>query len=592
MWLAEQADKITWAAIWNACKKQVARKQGLKTTDDRFYEAVTKLFEDVIYKTQVVDSILTKNEYMRDKGFWSRMVSSFMSEPVTTISMVVDAFYKYRLDLQRGMTKQQAWKKNGKMIARTVYVYAIGAILLAAVQAAADAWRDDDDYQSFAEKWLEAFGGNLFDELNPLDKLPVVSDIYEGIVYSASSMLNKFAGTDIHANVPKLPLTQLADQAYKAFDIFSDLILNEDTNYTWYGGIFKMLQAVSGATGLPLAAATREVISGWNNTIGAMAPSLKVKSYEASGQSQIKYAYQDGYLTEAEAIQKLIELGFAKDEDEAFFTVQSWEGRSKYDDVYEAVKNGNSIDGPMQALLDHGYARDEVISRVKTQIGNWYRGTATEEQSITKQQAIDMLRRYTGMSDEEITKLVNKWSCKVVTGIEYDDIKQEYLDGNITAQRAVEMYIRYGGYTKEEAQNRVDAWLCEMETGIAYNNLKAEFLDGNITAEKAMEIYMKYGGYDQKEASEKVTVLEFVKENPEADGISYAALQNYTMYCESYGMEAQVYYECWKYCNSVNREDITPATKKKNIADYINALDISEEQRGILLYIFYLNKAK
>ena len=232
----------------------------------------------------------------------------------------------------------------------------------------------------------------------------------------------------------------------------------------------------------------------------------------------------------------------------------------------------------MQALLDHGYTRDEVISRVKTQIGNWYRGTATEEQSITKQQAIDMLRRYTGMSDEEITKLVNKWSCKVVTGIEYDDIKQEYLDGNITAQRSVEMYIRYGGYTKEEAQNMVDAWLCEKETGIAYNNLKTEFLDGNVTAEKAMEIYMNYGGYDQKEASEKVTVLEFVKEHPEADGISYAALQNYTMYCESAGMEVQVYYDCWKYCNAVNRDDIPPEIKKKNIADYINSLDITEEQ--------------
>ena len=82
-----------------------------------------------------------------------------------------------------------------------------------------------------------------------------------------------------------------------------------------------------------------------------------------------------------------------------------------------------------------------------------------------------------------------------------------------------------------------------------------------------------------------------MKEHPEADGISYAALQNYTMYCVSYGMDAQVYYECRKYCNSVNREDIPPATKKKNITDYINALDISEEQRGILLYIFSFRKA-
>lgn len=46
---------------------------------------------------------------------------------------------------------------------------------------------------------------------------------------------------------------------------------------------------------------------------------------------------------------KLIEQGFAKDEDEAFFIVQGWEGRSKYDDVYDAVKNGNSMGNP--ALL-------------------------------------------------------------------------------------------------------------------------------------------------------------------------------------------------------------------------------------------------
>lgn len=588
MWLAEQADEITWAAIWNACKEQVARKQGLKTTDAGFYEAVTKLFEDVIYKTQVVDSVLTKNEFMRDKGFWSRMVSSFMSEPVTTISMVIDGFHKIKLDIQRGMTMQQAWQKNGKMIARRVYVYAIGALLLAAVQAAADAWRDDDEYQNLMEKWLEAFKGNLLDELNPLNKLPVVSDVFEGVVYSTSVILNKLFDTDIHANVPKLPITQIAEQAYKAFDILSDRIFEEDTNYTWYAGIFKLLQAASGMIGLPLAAATREIVSGWNNTIGAMAPSLKVKSYEASGNLQIKYAYQDGYLTEAEAIQELIEQGVAKDEDEAYFTIQSWEGRNKYDDVYEAVKSGSSIDEPMQELLDHGYTREEVISQVKTQIGNWYRGTADEPQSITKQQAIEMLSRYTDMSDNEITKLVNEWSCKVVTGIEYDDIKQEYLDGNITAQRAVEMYMRYGGYTKEEAQEKVDAWLCEKETGIAYNNLKKEFLDGNVTSEKAMEIYMNYGGYDQKEASEKVTVLEFVKEHPEADGISYAAMQKYTMYCESSGMDVKVYYDCWKYCNSVSREDIPSAMKKKNIADYINSLDITEEQRGRLFYVFYL----
>jgi hypothetical protein len=62
MWGAEKADELTWAAIWSACKEEVTKKQELHPGDRGFYEAVTSLFEDVIYKTQVVDSILTKNE--------------------------------------------------------------------------------------------------------------------------------------------------------------------------------------------------------------------------------------------------------------------------------------------------------------------------------------------------------------------------------------------------------------------------------------------------------------------------------------------------------------------------------------------------
>ena len=51
MWGAEKADLITWSAIWSACKEQVRRDQHMKPGDEGFYDAVTNLFEDVIYKT-------------------------------------------------------------------------------------------------------------------------------------------------------------------------------------------------------------------------------------------------------------------------------------------------------------------------------------------------------------------------------------------------------------------------------------------------------------------------------------------------------------------------------------------------------------
>ena len=319
MWGAEKADLWTWAAIWSAAKEEVIRKQKLTPKSEGFYEAVTKLFEDVIYKTQVVDSVLTKNEFMRDKGFFARAVGSFMSEPSTTASMLVDAYDKYHMDMQRGMNRQQAWKKNGRMIGRLAYVYGLSAVILAAVQAVADAFRDDDDYQEFYEKWLEAFGGNLVDELMPVNKLPIVSDFYE-----LAKELLSIMGVDTYGNPPQSVFMQWYDSLVKGVEIMYDKISGENTNYTWYGGAYKLLQAASGMTGLPMASATREIVTAWNNIVGAMAPSLKVKTYELSDKSQIKYAYLDGYLTEEEAIQQLIAQGIAKTEQQARKIMKDW----------------------------------------------------------------------------------------------------------------------------------------------------------------------------------------------------------------------------------------------------------------------------
>ena len=36
-----------------------------------------------------------------------------------------------------------------------------------------------------------------------------------------------------------------------------------------------------------------------------------------------------------------------------------------------------------------------------------------------------MLTKYSGMDSEDITAAVNKWSSKVVTGIAFEDIKDE-----------------------------------------------------------------------------------------------------------------------------------------------------------------------
>lgn len=538
----------------------------------------------MIYKTQVVDSVLTKNEYLRSKGLFARLTGSFMSEPTTTASMLINAYDKYHADMQRGMTRQQSWKKNGRMIARTAYVYALSAAILAAVQAVADAFRDDDDYETFLEKWLEAFGGNLVDEIMPFNKLPILSDFYD----LAKELISIF-GVDTYGNPPQSVFMQWYDSLVKGVQILYDKIAGEDTKYTWYGGIYKLLQAVSGSAGLPMAAATREVVTAWNNIVGAMAPSLKVKTYDPGEKNQIKYAYQDGYLTDEEAAAELLKQGLVDNEDEAYWTVQGWEageGFSRYDAIYDAVRNGGDFKAAMDELTSHGYDKDDVLNQVKGQIGDWYKNG-----EITKQQATDMLTKYSGLDREDITAAVNKWSSKVVTGIAFEDIKDEYLAGNITASRAIEMYVRYGGYTQDKATETVNKWRAEKETGIVYDDIKEAFMAGEISSGEAKNMYITYGGLAEEKANEKVAVMAFVKKYPGTDGISYAGVEAFQTYCESRGVPAETFYDVWKYDSSAkadkdsNGESISGSKKDKVLA-YINSLNLTYAQKDSLYYAF------
>ena len=300
---AEAADNVTWTAIWVASEKAAERK-GFAPDSERYMEEVVRIFEEVIYKTQVVDSVLTKTAWLRDKGAVARATGSFMNEPVTTYNLLVDAYDKFNMDKRRGMSNQQAWQKNGKRIARIAMIYGLTALTNAMITAIADAWRDDDDYQTALEKWWEAFRGNIVDELIPFNKLPLVSEAYDLILMTLNKM-----GLDVAGYEPNSFLFQWSDDWLKAVEIISDKMKVEDTNYTWYAGIYYLLRAVSGMTAVPLGSITREVSDIWNNSVGALAPSLKLITYDPGVKNSIKYALWDGYLTEAEAADALVKAG-------------------------------------------------------------------------------------------------------------------------------------------------------------------------------------------------------------------------------------------------------------------------------------------
>ena len=604
---AEIADTYTWASIWSACKEEVTKKHKLTPKSEGFYDAVTKLFEDVIYKTQVVDSVLTKNEYMRDKGFASRLMSSFMSEPVTTASMLLNAYDKYHTDIKRGLTFTQAWNNNKRMIGRIAYVYGITAILTASVQALADAWRDDDDYQDFLEKWLEAFEGNIIDESNPLNKLPIFSDLIDIFKEGGRALF----GWDTYGNTQTIALGQASEYLTKGFETIHDLISGDDTNYTWYNAVYKTLQAASGLTGIPGASITREVVTVWNNIVSVMAPSLKVKTYDAGDKSEIKFAFLDGYLTAEEATDLLLEKGLAEDTNDAYWTIDGWEnGGSKYDDLYEAVKSGSGYKEAVKELTTYGHTEKQVISQLKKKIGEWYKNG-----EITKNNAITYLTKYCDMDRDDVTAQVNKWSAVVVTGIEYDNIKAEYLSGNISYNRAIEMRVKYGGQTQEEATETVSKWKFENDYGISYDDIGTAFknreitakemyniltttggksseaasksmvdysrdayLDGDFTRSYAYDVMTNFGGLTEEKAEAKLRYIDFKLSSPDTF-VEDAWVDEYYNEVESSGISIEQFVD---YRNSV--KSINGDGKKKRRMDVINSLPLTNAQKDTLYY--------
>ena len=254
MYLAGKADEITWAYLWKACERFVSRhEKGLKKGTEEYYQAVGGKLREVIYKTQVVDSPLTKSKYMSSPSEFKKMTSMFAGEPTVTYNMILEVSYK----IFSAKSKKQAWAEHRKQFAKLVGIYATQALLLAAVQAAMDGIRDDDD-EPYGEKYLDAFWSNLADELNPLVKLPLARDIV--------SMSKGFS-------VSRTDTMVFA----KSATAIRSIIKGFEGDVTLYKGIYDVLSAVSSWTGISASNLLRDIIALWNTIIGGMYPELKIK---------------------------------------------------------------------------------------------------------------------------------------------------------------------------------------------------------------------------------------------------------------------------------------------------------------------------
>lgn len=156
------ADRITWAHIWNAVKRETKAKTGL--SGEKLLQKAGERFTEVIEKTQVYDSVLTRSGNMRSKSGVMQTVTAFMAEPTTTINMLADAV----------LTAREDPKKLFRVLSSVISATLFNSVLKSIITAT----RDDDDEKTNLEKYIAQVVGNFLNDMNPATLVPFVRDIY------------------------------------------------------------------------------------------------------------------------------------------------------------------------------------------------------------------------------------------------------------------------------------------------------------------------------------------------------------------------------------------------------------------------------
>lgn len=263
-WLTGKADEVAWRYMFGACINEQSEKLGKPKTSKEVKEAAAKRFTEVVRKTQVYDSTLTRSEFMRSKDGLMKIVTSFGAEPTTVMSMLADGIIKF----QRG----------DKMALRTIAgAVALSVLANALASSVIYAMRDNDEDETYAEKYVQSLTSEVIEGINPLEYLPIARDV-----------MSLFKGYEIE----RTDMTLVSN-------LFEQVELITSSKRSLVDKIFGVSGAVSAFFGVPVTNIYRDAKGMLNTALGFFDP----KSQTGAG---FKHAVGDSIRGQFSLISKLI----------------------------------------------------------------------------------------------------------------------------------------------------------------------------------------------------------------------------------------------------------------------------------------------
>ena len=451
MWLAGVGDELTWGTLWNACKAEVKDKTDLKEGTAEFTQAVSDRLSEVVDKTQVVDSLLHRSQFMRSTSSFSKILSAFKAEPTKSYNMLRNALVDYN-NADLGSKKAKA-----KNIARIAAVHIATSLLTAGIASIADAFRNDDDEKKWLELYLEAFGGNTLDGINPFSAVPYVGDILSILSgYSVSRM-------DIEG----------IEELIQSCESWQKVFSGEKKNPDIWKLMMSSAKGISKVSGLPIANTMRTFESLYNffspDNLGREASSTEYRKLynsiaEGKYQKQYDKLIKKGYT--AQQLENGVKNNLVKSEPRIAQAAQARErgNISEYKKIYEelvsegypsnavikainnymtmqtaaaqAKSNGDdsALSGKLEALLESGYDEDEVdrmIDEIAAELDPEAEQKAAEEKKLYEYKDLQKALENSDVSSaKEIVEYLraNGKEDKTIRQALTKDLKSEYQE--------------------------------------------------------------------------------------------------------------------------------------------------------------------
>jgi hypothetical protein len=555
------ADELAWISIWEAVKREtISKNKSLAPNSEEFLKKVGERFTEVVTKTQVYDSVLSRSGLMRSKSGLVNMWTSFMGEPTTSLNMLQDALLKGK----RGNKKYAA-----KVIGAVYGSVILNSVLVSLVYA----MRDDDEDETYLEKYLARLSTEILDGINPLTYIPIVKDVWSiaqgfDIERADMSLL-----TDLIDSIQKTVTVMAKDTE----DMDEDELAEHQKQVA--DALWSIGDNISSLVGIPVKNIRRE-IEGFINLGKTIATDSERDTSFGSLMDEIWEDVKDsipvvGWLPDEGKTDKLYDAivggdaAYRKRIEESYGTKSALdnalrkalrENDPRIKEAAEARNNGDIAEYMRIAksiIAEGHFSQDNVVAAINAEINAMNKGEST---TTTKDEESSIFKM-----DDYYAAIVGRDQA-TAAAVKEDIIRTD---------------VKNGKDREEAEENFVSRFV---------SHCREKYDEGHLSDREAENMLVKYAGKSEKDAANKVQYWEFKQEYPDYD-LSEEVVTKYYSDVEPSGISIKVYYDYSTQRSKCKGTDSNGDGKtdsgsvKREVLRVIHSMPISNSQKDVLYFL-------